>query len=608
MTLSLFLYILSVAIAILAGVAVYGGIGLLARRIIGLRVLDLDGLSEAPIVGWCLALAALQIWHIVFPVNTVALVLVVCAGLCGLWVARGAIRQALSAGPSSGRRAFAAVVVLSIAWLASHTTSYPKLFDSGLYHVTNVKWVYTYPVVPGLSNLSREFGHNCAYFLYAALLDVGPFADRFHHLASGILIAAAIFRICISGWQLFAGTDHTKPKHFFDVIFVSLLVYLTVGEYGFGSTPSPDLALYVLGFMAATMLLSLLSVGGIVKAGAGAESEQALSWRFISIALLAGTGVAIKLSSIGLFGAISVLIAVVFVLRARATKRFNRVAAIGVATIAFLIFVPWTARSIILSGYVGYPSTVLAAPVEWKVPEADAKAYVIRARAESRQFTGEHERVLSDWKWFGPWLRRMLGPPFDFEMVAPLALAFLAAPLIYLSVREREGQGPPATVKWIMAVPIFNLMYWFAMAPDPRHAGVTFWFAAGASLTLALWSVNARALRATATTIVLILVLMSVKLPNLVLEWRRNTGPIKHKRLETRTTRSGLEVYVPVGDFRVWNAPLPCTPYFDLRLRARVPGDLSRGFVLDQAPPGRTGDRSRDYGSDHDGDQTSLNP
>ncbi len=579
---NLCVYILAVGSSLLFGVAVYTGLGLLVRRLIGVRDLNLDGLSEAPIIGWCVGLAALQIWHLFLPVNTAALALTVGAGIAGLLLSTRSVRRALSAAPRQGRRGVVVAFVVLVLWLAVHTTNYPKLFDSSLYHATSVKWAYSYPVVPGLSNLSREFGHNCAYFLYAALLDVGPFVDRFHHLASGILLASAMLRVCVSGWQLFGDQKTAKARHFFDVLFLPLLVYLTVGEYGFGSTPSPDLALYVLGVMVASMLMSLLSSDPLESNSKDPGAPRALAHRFVTVALLAGTGVAIKLSSVGLFGAVSVLIASLYCLRLRRARKLDVLSAVGVAVVALAIFVPWTARSIVLSGYVGYPSTAIAAPVEWRVPEADAKAYVIRARAESREFTGDHERVLSDWRWLGPWLRRMMGPPFDFEVVTPLALAFVGAPLICLLVRERGARGAPGVVGCIMLVPLFNLVYWFAMAPDPRHAGATFWFAGNGALTLALWNADVRTWRATALSVALVLVVMSVKLPDLVLEWRRNTGPIQHKQLETRTTTSGLDVYVPVGDFRVWNAPLPCTPYFDPRLRERVPGDLSKGFVLDQ--------------------------
>jgi hypothetical protein len=57
--------------------------------------------------------------------------------------------------------------------------------------------------------------------------------------------------------------------------------------------------------------------------------------------------------------------------------------------------------------------------------------------------------------------------------------------------------------------------------------------------------------------------------------------------LEEKVTDSGLRVMVPVSDQRAYNAPLPTTPYFNHRLRLRVPeAGLQGGFVEGAARDG----------------------
>lgn len=51
-----------------------------------------------------------------------------------------------------------------------------------------------------------------------------------------------------------------------------------------------------------------------------------------------------------------------------------------------------------------------------------------------------------------------------------------------------------------------------------------------------------------------------------------------------RVTDSGLQVWVPVEDNRVGDAPLPATPYFRQDLRLRGNG-LSSGFCVKAASP-----------------------
>ena len=123
---NLCLYILAVAASLLFGVAVYTGLGLLVRRLIGVRDLNLDGLSEAPIIGWCVGLAALQIWHLFLPVNTAALALTVGAGIAGLLLSTRSVHRALSAAPRQGRRGVVvAFVVIRGKFGCSRSSGWP---------------------------------------------------------------------------------------------------------------------------------------------------------------------------------------------------------------------------------------------------------------------------------------------------------------------------------------------------------------------------------------------------------------------------------------------------------------------------------------------------
>jgi hypothetical protein len=46
-------------------------------------------------------------------------------------------------------------------------------------------------------------------------------------------------------------------------------------------------------------------------------------------------------------------------------------------------------------------------------------------------------------------------------------------------------------------------------------------------------------------------------------------SPLPKASVTPRTTLSGLTVYIPTQGDQCWNAPLPCTPYFDEMLRLR---------------------------------------
>lgn len=54
-------------------------------------------------------------------------------------------------------------------------------------------------------------------------------------------------------------------------------------------------------------------------------------------------------------------------------------------------------------------------------------------------------------------------------------------------------------------------------------------------------------------------------------------------KLTPHQTTSGLTVHVPVETNQCWDAPLPCSPYFNETLHLRQPGKLERGFVSEES-------------------------
>ena len=52
--------------------------------------------------------------------------------------------------------------------------------------------------------------------------------------------------------------------------------------------------------------------------------------------------------------------------------------------------------------------------------------------------------------------------------------------------------------------------------------------------------------------------------------------------VQAKETSPGLTVYVPVGDDKCWDAPLPCTPRYNAGLRLRRSNDLGSGFVIER--------------------------
>ncbi|MFC1452294.1 LIC_10190 family membrane protein, partial [Verrucomicrobiota bacterium] len=214
------------------------GIGLLVRRLFALRLRDGRGVLQSFWVGWSVSLVFLQLWHLVLPVSSWALAAVSLAGALGVAWNAGDIRRLAWRRP--GRTAaWAAVWMALAAWMANHSVMQPRIYDSGFYHLAAVRWISTYPIVPGLANLSQMLGFNNSSFLYAAMLDAGPFAHRSHHVASGLIILFGMLQ-CLHGVdELVRAKGGLRPRSVFDALFLVPLTVWAVNT-GYASTASPD--------------------------------------------------------------------------------------------------------------------------------------------------------------------------------------------------------------------------------------------------------------------------------------------------------------------------------------------------------------------------------
>jgi hypothetical protein len=98
-------------------------------------------------------------------------------------------------------------------------------FDSGLYHTQSVKWIRSFPVVPGLANFQPQFGFNSMFFPISALftLEISDFFKGTHLLVYPLNI---ILFLIISTKIFSTIVNKIKSKKTIDTIFYTLLVSL----------------------------------------------------------------------------------------------------------------------------------------------------------------------------------------------------------------------------------------------------------------------------------------------------------------------------------------------------------------------------------------------
>lgn len=625
-------------------IVLFAGMGLLARRGAGLRVLDADALILAVWIGIAFTIAVLQLWNFFLPIGAPAAALVGAVGLTGLALARRELVGWLR-GIGWRRHLPLLVVMLGVVAFAANRAMGPLTsYDGGAYHIPVMEWARAYPVVPGLANLHGRLGFNNSSLLFAALLDDGPWTGRANHLVNGFLIALLLVQAVLHTTRLPRSTGAIRLRYAFDLALIApLMALLMANSLLTGYTPDVPAGVTLLA--ALSLLVGHVgdrgSRGGKARA-AGGEVQKTTSngatsgtlatrarYELVAGATLLALAASMKLS-VGFTALLAWGVSFALLWFHGAPGRSRRAAVVAVLA-STAIMGPWLVRSAILSGYPLYPSTILAAPVDWRVPVEQAHAELAWvghfARAEEGSVDAPYaDQRLLGWNWLGAWSSQMLTDWRHRVLVGlPVALAFLI--LAYLlamrirrtvpgtrtlpaeNVRKDSTPGWPCrsyaapALWWLLGCAAAGSLFWFLTAPRLEFGFATLW-ALGA-LCVALLFVHLPAGGRAAAAVIAIALLLGIspvvgRVARVVLTFndplhdriinsllvRRGSDDGFHppdptaERVTTYHTESGLLLYVPAETTRCFHAPLPCTPHPAPNLRLRG-ADLGDGFRTD---------------------------
>lgn len=572
------------------------GLGLWLRRGFGVGIGSIRDVLVAFWVGLAATLLFLILWNFLFRVSAAPLALVAVAGFAGLWRSRLELRALPGRESWWARPAVLALLVLAALYVANLGRGPLANTDTLLYHLQGVQWAVAYPAVPGLANLFGPLGFNNASLLYDAMLQVGPWAGRAHHIASGVLIQVLGAHALLGIVALLAGPVADRAAWLFDAVLV---------------VPAADMAMqdwlrsYVTGLPATSVALIAASETHHFLLDRQEESTARV-YHLATALILIALAVIFKIS-IAVLGALTTLLLLAALFRERAIlPRLRwRAATWGLLGMA-AIGVSWAARGVVLSGYPLFPMTLLPAPVEWRVPVEHAIAEYGYAAESARASVSVTAGVLHE-EPFGVWFERwwsLSGSEGPHQIVVPLAFSVaLALAIAGLLVAGRRDRSP---APWLLLGPtVVALVAWFLMAPEPRYA-----MAAGyimlATLASGLYRLSDReggraglgrqaalavALLGVSPLIVRPLVTPGAdrRLPplrRLIESNLRYNGPgsgfyamPQLPEVTRYRTASGLELNTVFRRCR--HTPIPCTPNPAPNLRLRVPGRLDKGFVVD---------------------------
>jgi len=562
---------------LLLGSAYYGW-GRVASWLLGLA----NQRPESPIIpiwlGWAFTLFIFQVLHFFSPLTVYVTVPILAFGVVfSISQIRNEVRRFPTQRFDLVLLIVSVVLALGIAaWVASRAMLPPTNYDSGLYHFNTIRWINTYPVVPGLGNLHGRLAFNQSFFTYVAALNFYPVFGYGRSLANSFLVLLVLATILPSMVSIIRRPSLLVIEHPFryasDLFILPIVTYLALDSNGIAS-PTPDLASTLL-----QLAMFVMLAHGIAE---WINEQRDQNYRVAVLVVLAATAVTIKLSNLA-FSAVIVGFAIACTWQ---TSRLHIKGVFRILLPATMLILVWGLRGFMLSGAPLYPSTIGYVPVEWAVPIEQITDMANWVYSWARLPRTHWKNVLGSWTWLHPWLHTIS----KAYVVYPLMLTLLFC-IIAMVVDRLKKAHRLHYLEWAILLPsIVATIYWFFTAPDPRYANKIFFLASIGAILLFLLSVQdiIRA-RMFITTICIVFMIGNAHLVNYAFRHRgvvksiSNSGwhAIKEVPLDRKVTSSGLTVYTPRFGDQCWDSPLPSTPYFNDQLRLRNSASMSSGFTI----------------------------
>lgn len=473
-------------------------------------------------------------------------------------------------------------MLLTAIWLASRAMLPPSNYDSGLYHLNAIRWTNEYPLIPGLGNLHGRLAFNSSFFTYVAALNLDPLFGNGRSIANSFLLfltVVTLVELLLPALKRPSLLLQSPPMQW-GIPFFCLPVIAFWALYSNGvSSPSPDLTSSLLQVTIFVIFVRLVAI--FVKDRTVSLSESLI------LSLLAATAITVKLSNVAFCGTIMVF--VILGILSAAQRPLNHAVRFLIPPVVVLIV--FCLRGVVLSGAPLYPSTIGYIDTEWSVPLQQVTNEKNWVYSWARQPGVHWEQVLGSWSWFGPWLQRLANGIGLLTVIFPLAL-FLACGILAILLHRltRFRLSRQDMLKGIILVPLLAaMMFWFFSAPDPRFANATFMLLSVSAIMMLVTGVQPYTSKVgMAKVFCLLFVVGNLNFLGFVYlryETFKDISldgwhAVKQVPLDVKFTKSGLRVYVPISGDQCWDAPLPCTPYFNEALRLRDPDHVASGFTV----------------------------
>lgn len=605
--------------------------------LVGARALSLDDTKiKAPFsiiwLGFAIIVFLFQLLNLWFPLDWRISLLVYGMGLA--WSVP-AIFRAIRDSKEISRPdlvLYLLIIMIAASFIASRSMLPPSNGDSGLYHFNAIRWINSYSIVPGLANLHGRLAYNQSFFTYVASLNFFPYFPHGHNVANSFLFCLVFSQIIL---QLL--TFYRKGRSLLNsdpVLFLPPLLILPIliyypARWDWLSSPTPDVVSILIQLF---IFLTFARMAYDTFEGKCSETDAAV------VIILSVTAATIKLSNLGF--SIAVITVSFYWLYVFSTDRVLLLKKlIRLCMVCGGILTVWVTRGYILSGYPLFPSSIGGLPFDWAMPLESVKNEANWVYSWARLPSVHWNKVLGNWDWLGPWFRSLFdnGERALYPALCAIIQIIVLA-VVILNYKYTKKNTPRITGAVLLIPPLTGIFFWFFTAPDPRFANALFWLLSIASSVVLLSYLHqimshCRYVWVLCTVFVFtnlgffifpaIKVYQKRPMFNMVAGDSRissgahtqNTdiGPANNKVLDRinsalipaqkkilglsvsgfhdipespivqKNTLSGLVINTPITNGMSWDSGLPCTPFFNEKLRLRIPGRIDSGFLSENS-------------------------
>jgi hypothetical protein len=548
----------------------YGYLGIeIAQRITRIEPPQIFPFSLVAIVGLCLITTLTGFLSIFISIGLAANILLILGAGLILWFFRKGLPGSLLNGLARIRQSNPLIWILLVALIIVtlvKTTELAHNYDTGLYHAQTIRWMETYPIVPGLGNLHSRLAFNSSWFLPSTLFSLGFLGAQSFHVINGF------FYLLVITYGLSKFARLLNGELYLSNIMAVLTVFLARFLFSLElSSPGTD--------MPTALLIWVVFLLGMEKIERGESSHFNVD--SILILILAIWSVTLKLSAAPIL-----LLPIYFsICEFRKNPRMHLA---FLVLLAGMILLPWLVRNIILSGYLLFPvSTTEVNFLDWRLPQESVLEAEQSITAWSRIPGVDRNIVLKmpykEWVpiWYGALERqdRLLLYAILISVICIMGYC------LYVLVRSRQSLRRGGRYLFLYVVAILGVIFWFMQAPSMRFGygflGILFFLLAAPLIKVFLDANQTWRRLLLYAVLVGMLVYQGGSLYRMkdISQFKdRWILPLDYPIVETTTEMlGGFSVSIPTSSDQCWYAQLSCTPINNPNVHMRGPS-LSDGF------------------------------